>query len=179
MVPGHAFAHLQMGIVQIFTNRSARGIAECERALALDRNLAFAHGFIGIAKYSIGRGEETEAHVQEAIRLSPRDTSAYIWLGALGFAKLYLGADEEAVAWLRRAIDANRNFPLHHFCLAAALAHLGRLGEARSAVQAGLGLNSTFTISHFRASALSDNPTFLAQRERICEGMRKAGVPEE
>jgi tetratricopeptide (TPR) repeat protein len=110
MAPEHAFAHLQMGIVQIFSNRAARGIAECERALALDRNLTFAHGFIGIAKYSIGRGEETEAHVQEAIRLSPCDTSAYLWLGARGFAKLYLGADEEAVAWLRRAIDANRSF---------------------------------------------------------------------
>jgi TolB-like protein/class 3 adenylate cyclase len=178
MAPEHAFAHLQMGIVQIFSNRAARGIAECERALALDRNLTFAHGFIGIAKYSIGRGEETEAHVQEAIRLSPRDTSAYLWLGARGFAKLYLGADEEAVAWLRRAIDANRSFSLHHFCLAAALAHLGRLDEARTAVQAGLALNPTFTISRFRAGAPGDNPIFLAQRERIYEGMYKAEVPE-
>jgi len=30
-----------------------------------------------------------------------------------------------------------------------------------------------------RASAWSDNPTYLAQRERIFEGLRKAGVPEE
>ncbi|HKN29902.1 MAG TPA: adenylate/guanylate cyclase domain-containing protein [Roseiarcus sp.] len=179
IAPEHAFAHLQMGIVQIFTNRAARGIAECERALALDRNLAFAHGFIGIAKYFIGRSEETEAHVQEAIRLSPRDTVAYLWLGAPGFAKISLGADEEAVAWLRRSTDANRNFPLYHFFLAAALGQLGRLDEARSAVQAGLALNPTFTISRFRAGAPSDNPTFLAQRERIYEGMRKAGVPEE
>ncbi len=179
IAPEHAFAHLQMGIVQIFTNRAARGIAECERVLALDRNLAFAHGFIGIAKYFIGRSEETEAHVQEAIRLSPRDTVAYLWLGAPGFAKISLGADEEAVAWLRRSTDANRNFPLYHFFLAAALGQLGRLDEARSAVQAGLALNPTFTISRFRAGAPSDNPTFLAQRERIYEGMRKAGVPEE
>src|SRR5208282_5939604 len=107
-----------MGIVQIFTNRAARGIAECERALALDRNLALAHGFIGFAKLFIGRSEETEAHVQEAIRLSPRDTLASLWLGAPGYAKLSLGADEEAVAWLRRSIDANRNYPLAHFWLA-------------------------------------------------------------
>ena len=32
MAPEHAFAHLQMGIVQIFTNRATRGVAECERA---------------------------------------------------------------------------------------------------------------------------------------------------
>jgi hypothetical protein len=48
-----------------------------------------SHGFIGIAKYSIGRGEETETHVQEVMRLSPRGTSAYLWLGARGFAKLF------------------------------------------------------------------------------------------
>ena len=91
IAPEHAFAHLQMGCVQIFTNRGARGIAECERALTLDRNLAIAHGFIGIAKHFIGRSEETEAHVHEAIRLSPRDTLAYLWLGAPGYAKISSG----------------------------------------------------------------------------------------
>jgi len=68
---------------------------------------------------------------------------------------------------------------LYHFFLAAALARLGRLDEARSAVQAGATLNPTFTVSRFCAGAPSDNPTFLAQRERILEGMRKAGVPEK
>ena len=80
---------------------------------------------------------------------------------------------------LRRAIDTNRNHPMAHLSLAAALAHLGRLDEARAAAQAGLALNPTFTISRTRAGAASDNPTFLAQRERIFDGMRKAGVPEE
>jgi TolB-like protein/class 3 adenylate cyclase len=179
IAPEHAFAHLQMGIVQIFTNRADQGIAECERALGLDRNLAIAHGFIGIAKHFIGRSEETEAHVQEAIRLSPRDTLAYLWLGAPGYANIHLGDDEEAVVWLRRSIDANRNFPLYHFVLAAALAQIGRLDEARSAVQAGLALHPTFTVSRLNANPPSDNPTFLARRERLIEGMRKAGAPEE
>ena len=65
-----------------------------------------------------------------------------------------------------------------HFFLAAALAHLGRLDEARAATKAGLALDPTFTICRFRAGASSDNPTYLAQRERISDGMRKAGVPE-
>jgi len=33
-------------------------------------------------------------------------------------------------------------------------------------------------ISRTHAHWASDNPTFLAQRERIFDGMRKAGVPE-
>ena len=42
-VPDHARAHMHLGLVQILTRRAAEGIAECEHALALDRNLADAH----------------------------------------------------------------------------------------------------------------------------------------
>ena len=67
-----------------------------------------------------------------------------------------------------------------YFNLAAALARLGRLDEARSAVKAGLALNPAFTISRARAgwTAMSDDPTYLAQIERAFEGLRMAGVPE-
>jgi Flp pilus assembly protein TadD len=96
-------------------------------------------------------------------------------------AKSHLGSWEESVTWRRRAVEADRNLPAAHFTLAAALAQLGRLDEARSAIKAGLALNPAFTISRARASwtAWSDNPTYLAQLEPILEGMRKAGVPEE
>ena len=134
------------------TKRAAEGIAECEHALALDRNLADAHSIIGFGKIFIGRAEETEAHVAEALRLSPRDTLAYIWMTIAGVAKIHLGSWEQAVAWFRRAIEANRNYPPAYFRLAAALAQLGRLDEARSAVKAGLALNPTFTISRARAA---------------------------
>jgi tetratricopeptide (TPR) repeat protein len=97
-----------------------------------------------------------------------------------GLAKSFLGLWDQAVAWCRRAIEANRNYPPAYFQLAAALAHLGRLDEARSTVKAGLALNPTFAISRTRAArtAMSDDPTYLAQLEPILEGLRKAGVPE-
>ena len=84
----------------------------------------------------------------------------------------------EAVAWLRRSIEANRNYPLAHFFLAAALALLGELDQARAAAQAGLTLDPTFTIRRYRANAPSNHPTFLAARQRFYEGMLIAGVPE-
>ncbi len=87
------------------------GIAECEHALLLDRNLADAHSGIGFAKYFMGQSAETEGHILEAFRLSPRDLKANHWMHFVGAAKLQLGADAEAVAWLRRSIEANRNFP--------------------------------------------------------------------
>jgi len=175
LAPEHALAHLMMGRIHIVTNRVAQGIAECRRALALDRNLADAHAVIGLAKIYSGHPEETEAHVNEAFRLSPRDHRAYRWIQFVGTARLH----EEAVACSRRSIEINRNHPITQFYLAAALANLGRLEEAQSAVQAGLAANPSFTISRSRATVGSDNATFLAQRQRLYEGMRLTGVPEQ
>ena len=180
-VPDHALGHMCLGLAYISTKRGAQGIAQCEHALALDRNLATAHSIVGMGKVFIGRAEETEAHINEALRLSPRDTMAYSWMNVAGIAKNHLGLWEQAVAWFRRAIEANRNFAHPHFVLGGALAHLGRLDEARSAVKAGLALNPAFSMSRARANwtAMSDDPTYLAQNDRFYEGMRKAGVPEQ
>jgi tetratricopeptide (TPR) repeat protein len=180
LVPNHASAHVIQGRVLIFTKRVAHGIAECEQALALDKNLAEAHGSIGLAKFLLGRGAETEAHINEAIRLSRRDISAYRWFLFAGLAKTHLNAGAEAVVWLRRSLDAYRNNPVAHFILAATLARLAEMDEARAAAQAGLALNPSFTIRRFRDAnnAFSDNPTYLAAHDHTVEGMRLAGVPE-
>jgi tetratricopeptide (TPR) repeat protein len=167
-----------LGIVHIVTKRAEQGIAECERALALDRNLAHAHAFIGAGKMFLGRAAETEGHIHEALRLSPRDRLAHLWMLFVGAAKLRLGEDEEALTWFCRGLEMNRNHSLAHFQQAAAFALLGRLNEARAATQAGLSLDPGFTLRRLRAIRSSDNPIYLAGSLRIYKGMRMAGVPE-
>ena len=68
-----------------------------------------------------------------------------------------------------------------YFLLGAALAHLARLDEARSAVKAGLALSPAFAIARYRAqwTAMRDDQRYLAGLEPILEGMRKAGVPDK
>jgi TolB-like protein len=179
-VPDHAFGHLVLGIVYICSKRAAQGIAECEHASAIDRNLASAHAWMGSGKIQLGRPEETEAHVSEALRLSPLDMLAFTWMYMVGVAKTYLGLYEEAVVWCRRAIEANRNHAYTQFVLGAALVRLGRQAEALSAVEAGLAINPTFTISAYRAAwtASNDDPKYLALLARLVEGMLMAGLPE-
>ena len=178
LAPSHALGHFVQGFMHTGHGRAEEGIAEFERALELDHNLARAHAWIGNAKSVLGHAEETEAHVREALRFSPKDSVAYVWMTFAGLAKLCLGADEEAVVWLRRSIEANRNFMMSHFTLAAALAHLGRLDEAQAAAKAGLTLDPTATIQRVRTVYRGGHPVFMAQRERLLEGMRIAGVPE-
>jgi TolB-like protein/class 3 adenylate cyclase len=177
LAPDHAEAHLALGVTYMFTNRAAQGIAECEQAFVLNPNIADVHSAIGFGKCLMGQAAETEGHILEALRHSPRDFGAFWWMFCVGRAKIQLGADAEAVAWFRRSIEANRNFPPAHFALAAALALIGAVNEGRTAAKAGLALNPGFTIGRFRVGASSDNPTYLAGLERFCEGLRLAGVP--
>jgi TolB-like protein/class 3 adenylate cyclase len=179
LAPGHAGAHLAMSIVFGFSKRLERAIAESERCLALDRNFALAHAIIGMHKLHLDRAEETEAHVREALRLSPRDALEYAWIAVAGFASDFLQRYDEAVAWQRRSIEANGNYAIAHFHLASALAKLGRLEEARAAAQAGLAVDPKFTIGWFLTVKFSDTPAHLAWRERLADGMRKAGLPEQ
>src|SRR5271165_465307 len=179
MAPENALAHLLLGVVQMHTDRASQGVRSCERALELDRNMAVAHAQIGDGKFLLGQPEETEGHIQEALRLSPRDAHVYLWCMFAGLAKFQLGREEETVVWLRRSVDANRTYPSSRFILAAALAWIGRLPEARSEVRAGLAINPTFTIARFRASVMSDDPAVAAGWERYVDGLREAGAPEE
>ena len=158
LAPNHALAHVILGIVQIFTNRAAQGIAECERALALDRNLAGAHAVIGVAKFFLGRGAETEAHINEALRLSPRDTFASSMDGISSASPRCSSVPmPKQSSGCAGASKPTEIIPPRILYLAAALARLGELDEARAAVQAGLALDPSFTIRRFR-----DAPTHRA-----------------
>jgi TolB-like protein/class 3 adenylate cyclase/tetratricopeptide (TPR) repeat protein len=180
LAPENAAAHMFMGLLLANTNRAIEGVAECERALALDRNLANAHAFIGYAKILLCRGAETELHVNEALRLSPRDVMAYSWMLYVGLAKFQIEAYPEAVAWFRRSIEANPNYPIVPHNLAAALAKVGDMSNARAVMKTAMVLNPRFTISRVRAITItiSDNPIYIAGRERFFEALRLLGAPE-
>ena len=110
------------------------------------------HGAIRAALEVFARGckprwRPTPTSLLKISRLSPRDTNAHTWKGFAGIAKSQLGSWDQAVMWFRRAIEANRSYPHPYFVLGAALAQLGRLDEAHSAVKAGLALNPAFAIS--------------------------------
>ena len=79
---------------------------------------------------------------------------------------------------MNRSIEFNTNNPVAQFCRAALLPYLDRLEEARDAARACLEINPSFTIARFRSQTNSDHPVYLAGRERMYEGLRKAGMPE-
>ena len=163
IAPNHAHGPLASGLRPNFTNRAAQGIAECERALALDRNLADAHAIIGLAKFFLGRGAETEGHINEALRLSPRDTLAFRWMAWSASPRCSSVPTPKRSRGCAGASRPTAIIPLRISISPLRLARLGALDQARAAVQAGLALDSNFTIRRLRSGAASDNPIFLAQ----------------
>ena len=148
--PNNARAHYLMGRVLAQTKRQAQAIEELNRALSLNPNLASAHALIGLAKLYDGHPDETERYGLEALRVSPRDTDANLWVTWMGLAKLYLGAYDDALNLYRRSFELNPNYPNAHFNVAATLVELDRLDEAKSEVKAALALNPNFTLRRYR-----------------------------
>jgi predicted Zn-dependent protease len=85
--------------------------------------------------------------------------------------------------WLRRTLKIAPDAPIASALLASTLALTGRQAEASEALKRYLSLKATTskTIAEFRPQhrALSDNPKWLAYSDRLVEGLRKAGMPEE
>jgi TolB-like protein/Flp pilus assembly protein TadD len=178
LAPNGARSHIAYGRALIATDRTEQGIGELERALSLDPNQAHVHGFIAMALRFAGRPEETEARALKALQISPRDVFVNVWYFQVGVAALQLGQFDKAVVWLRRSIEAHRNFAPAHFLLGSALAYQGATSEATAAIADGLIIDPGFSIQRIRDGPPSSNPTFLAGWEFIIEGMKKAGVPE-
>jgi tetratricopeptide (TPR) repeat protein len=92
-------------------SQAQRSLREFEFAITLDRNLAWAHANAGFAKVLLGRAEEAEADLMNAIRLSPRDPGLDRWYALLGIADMFLGRLGSALDRLRKSVEMNRTSP--------------------------------------------------------------------
>jgi TolB-like protein len=177
LMPSSAEAHVACGTVLFAMRAPERALREFQLAVELDGSLVIAHGYIGLMKFFLGRAGETRGHVEEAMRLSPRDPLLFHWHFLIGVADLYLGRVVHALESLRRSVELNPNWGLSQFALAAALALAGLPVEAAEICAVARRLAPNFTIAKFRAEAVSDNPVYLAQREYFYRGLRLAGAP--
>jgi TolB-like protein len=178
LMPDSADAHVTYGTVLFAMRVPERALREFNFAVSLDSNLATAHAYLGLMKFFLGRAQETRAHVDEAIRLSPRDPLLFHWHFFIGVADVYLGRVVRGIESLRKSVEINPNWGLSQFVLAGALALAGLLAEAAEVCAIAQRLAPNFTIAKFRGEVPSDNPVYLAQREHFYRGLRLAGVPQ-
>src|SRR5262249_7206604 len=157
-------------------------IAAAQAVIAQNPGEPWAYKEVALSTMYLGRTAEALDWFDKAERFGPRDPGRWTWLDGKGQTLLLLGRDADAIASLRAAIDANPAYMASHAVLAAAYALAGRADDARAALAPYMPAHPDARVSTFRA--LSPVPlrltdaSYLKQRERLKEGLRKAGMPE-
>lgn len=143
---------------------------EFAKAIELDPNEADAWAALSDITVLAGRVEAGLEYIHKAFRLNPFPASWYYL--PLGQA-LYAAGDYEAAVQALRREETHRTSSRRF--LAASLARLGQLDEARAEAELFLVGNPDFSIRHW---ATMEPFRDAALRERFVDGFRKAGLPE-
>jgi adenylate cyclase len=164
-------ARAQLGSVLIYKRQHDAGIAEFERAFALNPNFS-DYRYAAALMYT---GEPTRAIevLESSIRLDP--FQPIIWSGFMGLANYMLKRYGQAVRWLRECTLRLPNNQWPHVWLASAYAQSGQLDEAGKEAAEVLRINPGFTIESFKRLAVYKDPK---DAEHRIDGLRKAGLLE-
>jgi TolB-like protein/class 3 adenylate cyclase len=168
-------AHRVAADMHISGERWDEAIAEAERAIALDAN--DPDGYVAMSKVlvRVGRPAEGLEFIETAMRLDPQ----YDYLWWLGDARFHQERYDEAAATMLRYTKRTPREEWGFFLLAAAYGQLGREQEARSAVETFNKLRAEVRQRPYTLADVGDwDFKEPADRERLREGLRKAGLPE-
>jgi adenylate cyclase len=178
--PNFYAAHFAKAYVLMAQGRTQEAVVEGERSLALNPSFIDAYLALCAANNFLGRPDRALELADKAMRLSPRDPNLRNLYHMKGWAFFMKQQDDQAIDWLRRAEGGNVFTDL---ILAAALALTGQQADAHETLKRYLAVNgvTSKTIAQLRKQQLSlaDNSTWVAYNERLFEGLRKAGMPEE
>ena len=167
------WGHTQLGWLYFMTKQYDKGIAECERAITLAPNSANAHIWMSLVLLYAGRHEESVQYAEQALRLDPLPEHWY--LRQMGSAYSWVGRYEEAIAFLKKALQGAPNDILTHRWLTVTYSSAGRLEEARAQADEILRINPNYSLELAKKTVPFKNQT---DRERYLEALRKAGIPE-
>ena len=148
--------------------------AAFDGALALSPSSALTYIAASVVYGWAGVSERAIDWAQRGMRLSPFDPWTYGVYHALTLGHFHLGNHEEAADAARKAVQANPGFSISHMLLAAPLAKLGRLDEAKAAAARVLELQPNFRYSR-QFAGVNCAP---ALAESMGEALRAAGLPE-
>ena len=170
------WAHLAQGMLQQRLGHPGEAARSARRALELNPNFALAHAFLASALGRQGAYQKAVNCAEHALRLSPRDRLVGYY-ASLAMAQVHFAGERypECVIWTRNMIEKSPGYLPGHFFLTAALAMAGDLAAAAEARGTLLRLRPEFSLTWMNENARQTGK--LA--ERLCEGLRKAGVPEK
>jgi TolB-like protein/cytochrome c-type biogenesis protein CcmH/NrfG len=169
------WAYFAQGILLFRLHRFGEAARALRRALELNPNFALAHAFLANVLATQGTHQEAVNSAEHALRLSPRDRLVSLYASlAMTIADFAAGRYSSCVPWARNMIEKGPEHLAGHFYLTAALAMGGELTAAAEARDTLLRIRPVFSLTWMNENM----PPTGELAERLCEGLRRAGVPE-
>jgi adenylate cyclase len=152
----------------------AAAFAAFEAALAVSPSSALSYILGSVILAWTGEAERAIEWGERAMRLSPFDPWAFAAFHSLTLGHFHRGRYEEAANAAHKAVQSNPAHSISYMLLAASLAKLGRLEEAKAAAARVLELQPAFQYSR-QFSGVDCAPALAAS---LSEALRATGLPE-
>jgi adenylate cyclase len=171
-----AEARVCLGFMLLWQGNLEDAFAESEAALALSPNLASAHGLTGSVLNWSGQHDQARIFLEKSIRLDPRNPNLAIRFNAVTVSYYLSGEYDAAVEAAHRTIRLYPDREHDYRWLAAALGQLGRIEEAKEALEKAIAIAPASFGRFVRTRVPWHRPAYYAH---MLDGLRKAGWREE
>jgi TolB-like protein len=170
------WAHLARANLLMRTQHFSESVRAFRRALELNPNFALAHAFIGSPLNIQGAHDEAMRGAEHALRLSPNDRLVGAYAGRV-MTNAYFRTQNytECIVWARKIIDRAPEDIWARTWLTASLALHGDTVAAAEEQIILRRLQPKYSIAWLE----QQSPTKGEAGERLRDGLRRAGVPEE
>jgi adenylate cyclase len=168
------YAHYALSWLSILKRQHQQALADAQRAIDLNPNLALGFWLLGVIRTYIGHFPEAIDAMLRSIRLNPHDAQAGSILGDLARAQYHQRNYAEAAALAERALRSRG--PV--MALATLLASLGQLGKSAEAKDIIAELKRIVPVDAERYWDIINPYADARHLAHIVEGLRKAGVAE-
>jgi adenylate cyclase len=150
-------------------------ISEAEASLRADPSFAQAYHPMAVGEMLLGHYEQAISHLEQAARVSPRDSFIGLWHMETGRALMGLGRYDAALQEGLKAIDSGYRQTLGYTALAAFYAAADKMPEAKAALTEAIKFNTKLSVAWLDAhlSGFIDSPPGFR------EALIKAGLPEK
>ncbi len=167
----NGYNHAFYGFLLVMIRQYDKAVAEAERGVALDPNVADIYGWLGMIYRYVGRWEEAIHVYEKAVRLNPIPPNFYLY--GLGMSYAWTGQYEKAITECKKATN-NEPDSLYARLIAALVYSLaGRDEEARTEAAEVLRINPKFSLEKWGKRLKYKNKD---DQERYISALSKAGL---
>jgi adenylate cyclase len=173
LAPRSSFAYSLLAYIHAMEGQYEPGMEAARKAVALNPYDMGARGVLGVCNFAIGDHDQAIELFSTAAQRGNSDPR-YQWDVLSAFSHYLLGQYDAAVSWARESSYENPNHMQGMAIRAAALAQLGRPGEAKQAVETLLDRYPWLTVQRLLSNTRWKRPEDIAHYR---EGLLKAGLP--